>query len=282
MNALKLVHQHSPNLDRYPCPQVAVSNVCYSGQFLIVKKQYDSSSVATRSGEFDVFVGIWKALRLLTASALLSATAWGQPQATPPPADKSTPTAQAKSASPVPSLGTSATSSPAEYVGAEVCKTCHEEIYNGWEKSPHWKTMLDSKGSASHGCESCHGPGSAHVAGGGDITKIFIFKDHSTKEINSRCLSCHEGGTQHMNAINSEHSKNDVSCVSCHSPHGSPNARLLKVSNINNLCLQCHSPSMNFTAPGVPSFHNMANQYQACTVCHTQIHGSNADIDFFK
>jgi len=71
-------------------------------------------------------------------------------------------------------------------------------------------------------------------------------------------------------------------CTSCHSPHGSSNPRLLNVSNVNNLCLQCHSPSLNFTAPGIPSFHNQANQYQACTVCHTQIHGSNADIDFFK
>jgi hypothetical protein len=39
---------------------------------------------------------------------------------------------------------------------------------------------------------------------------------------------------------------------------------------------------MNFTAPGVPSFHNQANQYQACTVCHSQIHGSNSDPVFFK
>src|SRR5271169_7214515 len=71
-----------------------------------------------------------------------------------------------------------------DYVGAEVCKTCHEEIYSGWEKTPHWKTTLDTKGGPSHqGCEGCHGPGLAHVAGGGDITKIFIFKDAASKEI---------------------------------------------------------------------------------------------------
>ena len=101
-----------------------------------------------------------------------------------------------------------------EYVGADTCKTCHEDIYKHWENSPHWKTTLDSKGGAAHqGCEGCHGPGGAHVAGGGDVTKIYIFKDHSAKEINNRCLECHAGGTQHMNAINSLHSQNEVSCI---------------------------------------------------------------------
>lgn len=71
-------------------------------------------------------------------------------------------------------------------------------------------------------------------------------------------------------------------CTACHSPHGSPNPRLLIRNNVNSLCLQCHSPSMDFTAPGTPSFHNQANQYQACTVCHVQIHGSNASSVFFK
>jgi DmsE family decaheme c-type cytochrome len=329
------------------------------------------------------FAGISKALGLLTTSGLLAAAAWGQPQAAAPAADKSVPVVQAKSASSVPSSGSgsSSTDSAADYVGAEVCKTCHEDIYTGWEKSPHWKTTLDSKAGPAHqGCESCHGPGSAHVAGGGDVTKIFIFKDHSTKEINSRCLTCHAGGTQHMNTINSEHSKNDVSCVACHSPHhaetqeflliksqpelcytchlnkkaefampfrhrvnegliqcsdchnvhgtvgpkqvrnsatqdavcftchadkqgpfvfehspvkvngceschmvhGGPNPHMLKLSNVNLLCLQCHTTSSFSSAPGAPSFHNQSTFFQACTLCHIEIHGSNFDATFFK
>lgn len=271
--------------------------------------------------------------------------------------------------------------SSATYMGPEVCKACHTDIYNSWEKSPHWKTMLNAKEGPSHqGCESCHGPGSEHVAGGGDVTKIFTFQNVSGKEINARCLTCHAGGNEHMNAINSIHSQNGVSCISCHSPHhaetkefllvkaqpelcytchlsqkaqfempfhhrvnegliqctdchnvhgtvgpkqvrmgpnqdqvcfkchtdkqgpfvyehepvkvdgceschlthGSPNPHMLKVSNVNLLCLQCHTMSSFSGAPGTPSFHNQATFFQACTLCHSQIHGSNFDPTFFK
>src|ERR1017187_10451919 len=118
-----------------------------------------------------------------------------------------------------------------KYVGSETCKTCHEDIYNSWEKTPHWKTILDTKGGPSHqGCEGCHGPGAEHVAGGGDKTKIFIFKEHSAKEINDRCLTCHASGTQQIQAVSSLHAKNDVSCISCYSPHRAETQELLLLS----------------------------------------------------
>ncbi|MGA9076032.1 MAG: hypothetical protein WB368_18085, partial [Candidatus Sulfotelmatobacter sp.] len=56
-------------------------------------------------------------------------------------ADKSGQSGSAQAAS---APATSAPSAEAsKYVGAETCKTCHEEIYNAWEKTPHWKTTLN-------------------------------------------------------------------------------------------------------------------------------------------
>jgi hypothetical protein len=67
---------------------------------------------------------------------------------------------------------------PSLYVGAEVCKTCHEDLYNQWNDSAHFVTTIDSEtGRAERPgvarCEACHGPGKEHVEGGGDVTKIF-------------------------------------------------------------------------------------------------------------
>jgi DmsE family decaheme c-type cytochrome len=68
-------------------------------------------------------------------------------------------------------------------------------------------------------------------------------------------------------------------CSSCHTPHGSTNPRFLRVSQVNLLCLQCHSfPAQGPAGPG----HNQSTKYQACTMCHAAIHGSNASNVFFR
>ena len=68
-----------------------------------------------------------------------------------------------------------------EYVGADSCKTCHEEIYQGLQKTRHWSINLKTRGGAeAHDCETCHGPGAAH-AEDADPKKIFSFLTASAK-----------------------------------------------------------------------------------------------------
>jgi DmsE family decaheme c-type cytochrome len=71
-------------------------------------------------------------------------------------------------------------------------------------------------------------------------------------------------------------------CTACHVPHGGSNPRRLKRSQVNLLCLECHTVTSNSGVPGIPSFHNQAQKYQSCTLCHVMIHGSNFDSFFFK
>src|ERR1700733_14899559 len=110
---------------------------------------------------------------------------------------------------------------PSLYVGSETCKTCHVDMptkgfFQGFEDSPHFVTTLDTKkGPAWQGCEGCHGPGKAHVDGGGDKTKIFTFKGASAQEISARCLDCHQYGEEHGNFARSVHLQNGVGCTDC-------------------------------------------------------------------
>src|ERR1700689_1828241 len=161
---------------------------------------------------------------------LLVVAAFAPGQTTPPPAAKSAQSPSTPVAStPSPDISKNLSKDVSKYVGAETCKTCHEEIYNAWEKTPHWKTTLNTKGGPSkQGCEGCHGPGADHVAGGGDITKIFNPAKHSAKEVDAKCLTCHAGA--HPNFDRSPHAKANVSCISCHSAHQSKEEEnLLKV-----------------------------------------------------
>src|SRR5271170_3648929 len=76
---------------------------------------------------------------------------------------------------------------PPGYVGSEVCKVCHNDNYTSFEKTPHWKTTLDTRrGPAFEGCEACHGPGAEHVASGGDKSKIFVFKGAAAADVTAR------------------------------------------------------------------------------------------------
>jgi hypothetical protein len=69
----------------------------------------------------------------------------------------------------------------ADYVGAETCKTCHEDIFKNFETTPHFKTTLTKRGPEWQGCEACHGPGKAHVESGGDKTKISSSRERKLK-----------------------------------------------------------------------------------------------------
>ncbi|HEU4386206.1 MAG TPA: hypothetical protein VFV34_00315, partial [Blastocatellia bacterium] len=71
-----------------------------------------------------------------------------------------------------------------DYVGAETCKSCHEEQFVRFSKTKHSRlNEVAGWKDRSQGCESCHGPGKAHVEGGGDKTKIRTFQNETSKQI---------------------------------------------------------------------------------------------------
>ncbi len=208
------------------------------------------------------------------------------------------------------------------YVGDETCTTCHE---------PEGKTLLASlhgkaanprapAGKTGQACETCHGPGQAHVDAG-DKTHIKRFAAMPSREANATCLTCHSKGS-HSEFQGSMHDARNVSCVtchsvhtpksqkaqlktvsvaqtcetchkqesmkvrkfghmpvregkmdcvSCHSPHGSTNVRMLKVGNhVNESCASCHAEKRG------PFLWEHSAARENCASCHDP-HGSNND-----
>ena len=156
----------------------------------------------------------------------------------------------------------------AEFVGADTCASCHEEVAKGFATNPHTKMAL-MHGSTGVTCENCHGAGSEHVAGGGDVTKIFNPSKHSSKEVDDKCLSCHAGA--HPNFDRSPHAKANVSCISCHSIHKSEDKDQLLKASQPTLCFQCHTDTKS--AFNMPFHHKVNEGLIKCSDCH-DVHGT--------
>ncbi len=217
----------------------------------------------------------WRVVLVLTLVGLCAA--WSQPQGPDPSgsqekSDKSGKQKKKASGDEKSSKYAEATHSadPSQYVGTDTCKTCHEDQAKSYDKGPHWKTALDKRhGPEWQGCESCHGPGKAHSESG-DPEKIIRFGGLSREESSKRCLSCHEFGEEHSNFLRSQHLKNNVGCVDCHSVHSPKVDRQLLKAAQPALCYTCHlEVKPDFSKP----FHHRVNEgLMSCSNCHNQ-HG---------
>ena len=150
----------------------------------------------------------------------------------------------------------------------QLCFSCHLETKPEFNK-PFRHRVAENLVK----CTDCH---NQH---GGFMTKQL----RSTVAQDQVCFKCH---VEKAGPFVFEHAPvKTEGCVACHTPHGSSNPRLLRRAHVNLLCLECHTPTggpPDEVTPGTPSFHNQAQKYQSCTMCHAQIHGSNFDGHFFK
>ena len=124
-----------------------------------------------------------------------------------------------QSGAPPAKAAAAATTAPATgYVGEETCLTCHEDQKKGYHGSPHARAGNPRTPAAAKGCESCHGPGQAHVDGGGDKTKIKNPKTLTVSQASEICLTCHNR-SGHNEWAGGKHDSRSVGCVTCHSVH---------------------------------------------------------------
>jgi DmsE family decaheme c-type cytochrome len=180
-----------------------------------------------------------------------------------------------------------------DYVGSESCKACHEEQYasiaatvHGKAEGSRWKDNVQS-------CESCHGPGKAHVEGGGDAAKIGSFKKRTAHENSQTCMGCHSQTSDHATWRGSKHESAGLSCVDCHSAHQAQKklvselplfanvqseTKLLKKRSEADTCYQCHSDVRKSEFQRSTHLFKTEDRdaRMTCSACH-DAHGSVGD-----
>ncbi len=113
--------------------------------------------------------------------------------------------------------------SVSDFVGAEVCGSCHADIYKKWRKTAHAQATdtlgkkaklasclgCHSTGEAPAGkvafegvqCESCHGPGAGYspddVMRNPTLVRALGLRDLAgDKQVAALCMSCHRSSTR--------------------------------------------------------------------------------------
>jgi predicted CXXCH cytochrome family protein len=170
--------------------------------------------------------------------------------------------------------------------GVNTCTTCHSEIVSAANHAYHAQQGVE--------CEDCHGNGSLHVEGGGDVSKIISYRRRSAREANGACLSCHAQDERVRHWMTGKHSSNGVRCIDCHQTHSqafravnenrisfdtatraaltaglvSPETNVIvrRPSAANEACLKCH-PSQRAQL-SMPYHHPLREGKMDCADCH--------------
>ncbi len=139
---------------------------------------------------------------------------------------------------------------------SETCRGCHtagDQLY--WDQSPHARRDV--------ACTTCH---SIHHSPAEATTRLL-----AKKNVNELCLGCHRDKRQML--ARTGHMplrEGGMSCVDCHSPHGTAGPNQVRAASNNDLCTQCHADKRG------PFLWEHAPVRENCLTCH-EPHGSNND-----
>lgn len=151
---------------------------------------------------------------------------------------------------------------------SEVCASCHKE-----QRAQMYRLSTHPLKAGGVACSSCH---NAHGSTGPKLV--------TKNTINETCYSCH---AEKRGPFLWEHPPASDDCMTCHTPHGSNNAALLK-NRTPYLCSSCHIAGGHSTTgirsgndlgagvvPGAAASAASQMVGKNCLNCHTQVHGSN-------
>jgi DmsE family decaheme c-type cytochrome len=146
-------------------------------------------------------------------------------------------------------------------VGSAACAICHADPHPGIRESVHGALLADP---AAAGCESCHGPGSAHVMRAGAKDAIRNPARLPPAEQAGFCLSCHRSNSALFAYPRGDHARAGLACQTCHDPLVSE-AKSPRKKGVD-LCAACHGDvKAKFN---LPNHHPLAEGGFDCSSCH--------------
>ncbi len=122
-------------------------------------------------------------------------------------------------------------SAPVHFAPVSNCQRCHAQPYQTWETARHQTVS----------CETCHGPGKAHIEAG--------VKIETAEESRNLCGRCHDklvARPVNFPQVDSESHRKQFDCLTCHKPHDPtpptipPVPGVSHTAVVNGKCLICH------------------------------------------
>jgi len=111
---------------------------------------------------------------------------------------------------------------PVEYVGNETCASCHEMENAQWETSKHshaHQTLIDADQDFDPDCQPCHTTGYGYRTG-------FATPQSTPDMWEVGCESCHGPGAAHVDDPEADYGEvTSLVCAGCHTPVRSPDFR---------------------------------------------------------
>ncbi|HIE50988.1 MAG TPA: hypothetical protein EYP85_04450 [Armatimonadetes bacterium] len=155
------------------------------------------------------------------------------------------------------------------YAGAEVCFVCHIDFARRWALLDHSQELMKRDRPADlRGCEACHGPSAAHVAG--ERKKTVRWEKLEPGQQADICLKCHQDVLEADRWRKGKHAAAGLSCTFCHEVHKPlENPSLLK-QPLKKVCLPCHNLREEEEAQ---THHPLFGGLLPCTACHN-VHGT--------
>jgi len=152
----------------------------------------------------------------------------------------------------------------ATYVGSEECAVCHEDVFEYYRRTVHFKIRSFEVAGQGRGCEGCHGPGSAHVMKRGDVEKIISFSKLTSAQSSAICLKCHTNEPL-LHWSSNLHALSNIGCNECHKSH-KITAKKMVYKGDPDLCYDCHQQMR--ARVEFPSHHPIREGKMKCTECH--------------